>query len=89
MPFREYINITPAWDKFLALMGVGSTGLSLTHINGTLSAVVALCTIGMLIPRMLMNWDERAEKREARMKERERLKKLEAILEPDDTDFEV
>lgn len=83
------VSMTPLWDKFLATLGFSAAGFSFAEANTALATLVTLSTLAMIIPRALMNWEERAEKRERRRLEREKLHKLEQIVNDGDYDVEL
>lgn len=90
MPHRIYQLFagTPAWDKGLALLGASSASLvSFTHLNTFLGVLVTFATLAMIVPRALMNWEERAEIRERRRRDREKLARLEEIHKGEDYDI--
>jgi len=66
------IQNLPGWDKFLTIWGSISATLSFTHFSSIVGVILSLCTIAMIVPRALLNWDEWQEKREAEKLEKQR-----------------
>jgi hypothetical protein len=68
------IQNLPGWDKFLTVWGSVSATLSLTHLSNAVGVMLSLCTIAMVIPRAMLNWNEWQDKREAEKQEKEKAK---------------
>jgi hypothetical protein len=56
----------------LTIWGSISATLSFTHFSNIVGVILSLCTIAMIVPRALLNWDEWQEKREAEKLEKQR-----------------
>lgn len=74
-------------DKVLGAVGVTATGVSFLDVNHIVSITVGLATVAMIVPRAMMNWDERSEKKERRRMAKDKLARLEEILKVDEDEF--